>query len=102
MTKIEVTDHAVIRWLERVEGINVDALRKVIAEQARPYVEVRARYGDLGGVWVVLNGPLVVTITPDKPRSRFSVRHDGEFANGTDAQGERLPWKAKARRREHK
>lgn len=32
MIHVRVSDHAVLRWLERVEGVNVDAIRRRIAK----------------------------------------------------------------------
>lgn len=33
--KIETSDHAALRWLERVEGVNVTRLKKRIAKMVR-------------------------------------------------------------------
>lgn len=36
---VEVSDHAVLRWLERVEGVDVKALRRRISRAARNAAE---------------------------------------------------------------
>lgn len=33
MSEVRVTDHAVLRYLERVDGVDVEAVRQRIAEQ---------------------------------------------------------------------
>lgn len=37
--RLQVTDHAILRWLERVEGININAIRNRILATARIGVE---------------------------------------------------------------
>ena len=62
---LNVTDHAVLRWLERVEGVNVTAIRKRLERPARVAqahgarsvrkdgVTFFLRYDDCGGASVV-------------------------------------------------
>lgn len=41
---VHVTDHALLRWLERVEGYDIEALRRRLALAAR----IGARHGAVG------------------------------------------------------
>lgn len=41
-TGIEVTDHAIVRWLERVHGVDMDAVRAEIAAACRTGVSLGA------------------------------------------------------------
>lgn len=63
---ITVSDHAVLRWLERVEGVDVKAIRRRIARATRKGAELGAsavtldgvrfaihQAGDQAGVWTV-------------------------------------------------
>ena len=47
MREIIVTDHALVRWLERYCGIDMEYFRAQVADAARPYVEAGAAYGPL-------------------------------------------------------
>ena len=65
MTKspsIRVTDHAVLRYIERRHGIDVDALRSHIATLAVTGVEHGASAVVTEGVRIVLRGQTVVTV----------------------------------------
>ena len=51
MTKrIHVTDHAVLRWLERVEGVNIRAIRRRIHKSAKVAVKHGASGVNANGV----------------------------------------------------
>ena len=57
----EVTDHAVLRYIERAHGVDVEAIRAHIAETARIGVEHRAKAVISGGVKFILKGGRVIT-----------------------------------------
>jgi len=63
--RFDVSDHAVLRWLERVEGVNVHAIRRRIRNACRAGAEAGAAGVQLAGVRFVLatgaNGTVVVT-----------------------------------------
>jgi hypothetical protein len=62
--EIEVSDHAVVRWLERMKGVDVQAIRNEIANHARGLLggpEAPA----VGRVRIVIDGPRVVTVLPN-------------------------------------
>lgn len=66
--RVIVTDHAVLRYLERVGGFEISALRRQISDRIRPFVGLGAT-GILidGHVYVVderTDGNFVVTVLP--------------------------------------
>lgn len=61
-TGIEVTDHAIVRWLERVRGIDMDAVRAEIAAHCRTAVEFGAASVLVHNVKFRLNQNIVCTI----------------------------------------
>lgn len=71
--RIEISDHAVLRWLERVEGVNVKAIRRRIEKTVRRAVGHGASAARLDGVTFQLQyretGEAVVTTTYT-PQSR--------------------------------
>lgn len=74
-----VTDHAVIRYLERVQGVDIEALRREIGRVADRGVEVGASGVISGGFIFVLSGIAVITVRPQhspcrKGRSRRERR----------------------------
>lgn len=63
---VVVSEHAVLRYLERVDGVEIDAIAKRIADAVRPIV---AKIGDgdipLGnGVRAIVRNKCVVTVKP--------------------------------------
>ncbi|MBZ0164587.1 MAG: hypothetical protein K8H74_17975 [Notoacmeibacter sp.] len=63
---VTVTDHAVLRYLERVCGIDVDAVRSAIASGCARGVEADAPVIRFGGARFLLRGAVVVTSLHDK------------------------------------
>lgn len=63
-----VTDHAVLRYLERAKGFNVEAIRQHIAELCAPYTAVGARTVHAEGVKFELGTGKVITCTPNSSR----------------------------------
>jgi hypothetical protein len=75
--KIKVTDHALIRYIERVKGINLDDVRAEIARQAKPAIKAgAASYFDGECTWH-LQGAVVVTVVDArvhaKPRRQVAA-----------------------------
>lgn len=64
VAKPTVTDHAVLRYLERVKGFDVESVRKQIAERCAPYVAggLTALHAD--GVKYEFHKGVVVTVAP--------------------------------------
>jgi hypothetical protein len=78
MASPEVTDHAVLRYLERHEGIDVEAVRRRIARQVRRAAEMQAMGVLAGGMTYRLVGGVVVscwrTCEPDVRTGRARGR----------------------------
>lgn len=75
-----ITDHAVIRYLERVKGIDIEATRREIAAIVRQGVGLGAQSVILGGMRYRLEGPHVVTVVKKRegsalPRMRPEEDH---------------------------
>ncbi|MBN9333881.1 hypothetical protein [Devosia sp.] len=61
-----MSDHAVLRWLERVEGVNVEGIRRRIADAVQRGADLQATGVRLDGVTFKLQynpGEAVVTTT---------------------------------------
>lgn len=65
MSRIDVSDHAVLRWLERVEGVDVSGIRRRIANATRSASERGASGVRVEGVTFTIDyragHPVVVT-----------------------------------------
>lgn len=68
---IGVTDHAVVRWIERAHGFDIAAIRRQIVGKVTRSVDLAERLDERGNVTVVLDGVRyvvrdhrVVTILP--------------------------------------
>ena len=57
-----ITDHAVLRWLERVYEIDVEQIRAMIRDEVRPYVKAGASKARIGNLEYRFEGPSLVTI----------------------------------------
>ena len=70
---VEVTDHAVVRWLERAKGIDVAALRREIADLCEPAMLLGAVSVRVSGVKFQLAGNRVCTVVRTKsPENRHA------------------------------
>lgn len=65
---VMVSDHAVVRWLERVLLVDIEAVRKEIARLAAPHVGSRKTVTAAPGIELLIDGHMVVTAMPDKPK----------------------------------
>lgn len=64
---IHVTDHALVRYLERVHGVDVSGLRKRIGRIVHKAVLHGAAGVRINGVSYRLDGNHVITIRPKHP-----------------------------------
>jgi hypothetical protein len=94
------SDHAVLRYMERVHGIDVERYRAELLTLAAPYLETRAQSGAIGELWCVIKNDTIVTLTPRKPA--FHWRHDREEVNKTLQRFPPRDWREKKRKRAHK
>lgn len=99
MTKVQISDHALVRWLERAEGLDMEGHRQKLAGIAQPFADLKVKHAFVGGVWLVFQDNALVTVTPEKPVRNAYVKHDRERVNGTDNwYGDTRHWKHKKRR----
>ncbi len=101
---IGVTDHALIRWLERVHGIDMEFYRRTLDAIVADAVKAKVSQICIEGCWYVFapDGTLI-TVTETKPHARSKPKHDRGNVNGSkpknfhdDHSG---TWQAKSRRR---
>lgn len=64
MKHVAVTDHAVVRYLERALGLDVEAVRTEIARAVKRGIAEGASGVRVGGLWFRLEGAVVVTVLP--------------------------------------
>lgn len=62
---VRVTDHCVLRFLERVEGMDVEAVRQRIMNVCGGYALVGAKSVRWQGFKFEMSGTAVTTVTPD-------------------------------------
>lgn len=72
MSRVRVTDHAILRWLERVEGVDVDAIRHRIARAVRKSLAQQPEGVRFEGVTfkVQYNADEAVVTTTHSPHTR--------------------------------
>lgn len=99
---VHITDHALLRWLQRAHDIDMDAHRAALAALAAPYAAMKVKHAEIGGVWFVFDDNRLVTVTPEKPAVGQMRRHDRHNRNHQAPREERLNWKALQRKRNHK
>lgn len=92
MTQHPISDHALVRWLERHHGLDVERFRQELLDIAKPALDIGASVAPLpGGLYLLIQDGKVVTVTPSRPHSRLPPLH---YA------GEGAPhWKHRTRRR---
>lgn len=76
---VVVSDHALLRWLERHHGISLEDVRKELADKVKPFYDVKAKHFPIDDVWIVMDGPFVRTVLSHKPdRERYPVHDRGK------------------------
>lgn len=100
--RVQITDHALVRWLERARGIDMEELREVLSDLAQPFVDVRAKHAECDGVWFVFDGEKLVTIVDTKPTTRSLLKNDRRRQNNTHKRNAPMPWQGRKRKRAHK
>lgn len=77
----KVTDHAVIRYMDRVMGIDVEAVRREIGARVAAGVQLKASAVVADGMRFVLADEHVTTVRPchsDPHRPRLMFEEEGE------------------------
>lgn len=80
MTSAAVSDHAVLRYIERKHGVDVDGLRAIISEIVQSAVRAGASKVSHDGMTFVLRNGVVCTVIPGESASasvRKSEIHKG-------------------------
>ena len=73
--RVNISDHAVLRYLERILEVDVEAIRDRLAAEIRSAAQTGARRVTLSGAtfvfdWAPSGGITVVTVITNKMRSR--------------------------------
>jgi hypothetical protein len=66
MKKVKVTDHAVLRYVERKLGIDVEKIRSEMVDAASPAHRAGAVACSAGGMSYILKNGFVVTVVPGR------------------------------------
>lgn len=79
-----VGDHALLRWLEREHGLDVEGLRRLLLEEARPYLEAGAVSFPIGksGCYGSAARGALITVLPCRPSSMRTGRHFNKNVGG--------------------
>lgn len=99
MKQVHVTDHALVRWLERSRGIDMELLRSQLAELAQPCVDAGVKHAPLDDLWLIFDGNVLTTVSPSKPKFRSSFENDHRRQNGTGEWADKPHWKMMKRKR---
>lgn len=70
---ITVSDHAVVRYMERVLGFHVETVRWAIEHVCREAVEAGASSVRIGGLTYMIKGKTVTTIIDAPKQNRQAV-----------------------------
>lgn len=62
-----ISDHALLRYMERVHEIEVAAMRRYMATMVDGALENGARHVRIDGVWFAVKGGRVATVLPGRP-----------------------------------
>ena len=77
---VRVSDHAVVRWLERVQGMDIEAVRTEIGRRVDLAREHPGASGVISGGFIYkLQGEVVTTVTP---QTRKDLRTGGTARKG--------------------
>lgn len=74
----QVSDHAVLRYLERVEGMDIEAVRREIGRLVDIHLEHPGACGVVVGAWVFkITNEVVTTVVPRHHASKRTGRVKG-------------------------
>jgi adenylosuccinate lyase len=87
--KPTVTDHALLRYLERVHGVDVAAMKAhILTDNVTAAIHAGASSVIMDGVRFVIKGNALVTVTEAGPKAKPRKVHKGRAENGHDWHGE--------------
>lgn len=62
--QIRISDHVILRWMERVNGINLDPYRQGLMDYIRPHVTGKdCTFKTQHGEFIIRDGCLITIIT---------------------------------------
>lgn len=67
MKPLTVSDHALVRWIERGHGIDLEDVREELAGALRSHHDMGCSNIPVGGMWAVVRNDVVITVVMDKP-----------------------------------
>lgn len=73
MSAERVTDHALVRWLDRVGGIDMEWLRDHVAERCETLLESGASGGWVDQHWAVVKNGTVISFLPTHPGKKVAA-----------------------------
>jgi len=94
--KVQITDHALVRWLEREHNIDMEAARETLAGIAQPFADLAVANAQVGDLWFVFQTDKLVTVSPSKPGPMSKFLND---RGPPPPRPEKLPWQALKRKR---
>ena len=89
MSKVNVTDHALVRWLERIEGLDIDYIREDIAEKVSDAIDRGYEQCVKGDAVFVLDTATKTVITVFQKRSArkaAKIGFDGQYGDRDDTE----------------
>lgn len=73
--RVHVSDHAVLRYLERFAGIDTEALRKMIQDKASAAAKAGAVSVTIDGTcFLIRDGCVVTSLTSEQRKNRWMRR----------------------------
>ena len=95
--KVSISDHAVIRWLERQYGIDIDSYRAELAALLQPQIDMGVHRPKVGDLFAIIDaGSGVVKTITLRPENRRGGESFVDYGDAT------LNWKALSRKRPHR
>lgn len=69
----DVSDHALVRWLERVHGVDMEWFRAALANDIARLVALDNQLINRDGVTYLIRGGRLVSVTPGKTAQRRTL-----------------------------
>lgn len=70
-----VTDHALLRYLDRVYGFDVEHYRRCLHHEAKDAIRASATSVVVGDHKIILKGKLIVSVVPNEKRVAPKIRY---------------------------
>ena len=99
MKQAHITDHALLRWLERAKGLDMEAYRTELKALVQPMASVCSAGAWIDGNWFVMKNGSLITVLDDKPGLCSTFKND---RGKGPPKREPMPWQALKRKRPSK